>query len=180
MNSSATHFPESVLGDTTFYSGWAFFHMFFGGAFFIILYKYFGMSVFNASILLLIIHTIYEWKDMHITYNVYDNHPGKMKAAHNFLNRPRQKRPTWLEGVSFPANSYMNSLGDTIFYIAGIALAYYFRDKISPLFVKVLILISVVNWLLWGFLFFYLNSLGLHNKDRVNKIYSTSQMLHSM
>jgi len=184
MSSSAARSPDT---DKDFYSSWSWTHLAFGGAFFIILYKYFGMSVFNAIILLLIVHFIYEWKDIHITHNVYDNHPGKVKAAHDFLaSQPFvDKYGAIFFGVFNPAfgmppNSAVNSIGDTVFYIAGIALAYHFRDKISPLFVKVLILISVVYWGNATWRPFYLIGLGLYNKERVNEIYSNSQMRHSM
>ena len=186
MNSIATHFRDE---DSTFYSGWAWTHFFFGGAFFIILYKYFGMSAFNTIILLLIIHTVYEWKDIHVAYNVYDNHPGKVKAAHDFLASQSfvdkygallSQLPVLKPGFHIALNSAINSIGDTVFYIAGIALAYHFRDKVRPLFVKILILIAVLYWVKAVILYFYVTGLGLHNKDRVNEIYSNSLMLHSM
>jgi hypothetical protein len=181
MSSSASHSP---ITDEKTYTLWSWTHLVFGGAFFIILYKYFGMSVFNTIILLLVTHTIYEWKDLHVSYNTYDNHPGKIKAARDFLaSRLVKKRPFGeaLKGdFHMPPNSYINSIGDSIFYIAGIALAYHFRDKISPLFVKILIGISVVYWIQVVSGYFYVTGLGLHNKDRVNEIYSNSQMRLSM
>ena len=181
MNSSAARTP---ITDEKAYTAWSWTHLVFGGAFFLVLYKYFGMSIFNATILLLVAHTVYEWKDLHVSYNIYDNHPGKMKAAHDFLaSRLVKKRPFGeaLKGdFQMPPNSYINSIGDTIFYIAGIALAYHFRDEISPLFVKIVICFSVVYWVQVVIGYFYVTGLGLHNKDRVNEIYSNSLMLHTM
>lgn len=175
---------NSPSTDKGFFGLWSFTHMVFGGAFFLILYKYFRLSMLYTIIVLFIIHYIYEWKDIHLTYDIYENHPGKIKAAKNVLASSPHSNAKWFKigirpGFHMPPNTYINSIGDTIFYIAGVALAYFFRDNISPLFMKILIWFSVLYWIQVAITYYYVTSLGLHNKKRVNEIYYNSLMLQN-
>ena len=67
-----------------FYSLWSWTHLVFGFLFFIISYKYFNLSSLQTVIILLILHTIYEYKDYDITYNVYNNNIEKINRGPNY------------------------------------------------------------------------------------------------
>jgi len=165
---------------TTLFDSWNWTHAIFGAVFFIVLDRYFGVDPLRTTIILLIVHTLYEWKDYHVTYRVYDNDPEKIKAGRNYLTS--QPYYMWTQdhldiGPAFhmPPNNIPNSIGDTIFYVLGIAIGYYYRDSVGPVLLKVLTGLSAIYWIVAFVYYVQVYSLGLHDKDRVDEIYRQSR-----
>ena len=164
-----------LLRDDQAFSFWSLTHILFGSLFFIILYKYFKMDPITISILLIIIHTIYEFKDYYIQYVIYDNNYDKIKAGHNSLYS-NNKILRYLNkigiGLSFhlPPNSFINSIGDTIFFIIGIIIAYFYKDNISKSMLNISIWISFIYWLIVFLTYIYIVQIGLHDKKYINNL----------
>lgn len=157
-----------------FYSLWSWTHLWFGILFFIILYKYFKLSSIYIVIILLIIHTIYEYKDYHITYYVYDNNIKKINNGRRMLREKQLKEKNLLglklEGeFHMPPQSFKNSVGDTVFFMIGLLIAHFVKDKIGPNVSKIILITSILYWIDILISYIYVIDLGLHDKSYVSK-----------
>lgn len=154
---------------------WSLTHLLFGYFFFIILHNYFKLSIKKSIVILVIIHAIYEWKDFYVTYFIYDNDERKMNAAHDIIyeNSYYFKYLSKLglgTGFHLPPNNISNTIGDTIFQLIGIWLAYHFRNNISDTVIQMAIWISIIYWSLVLVAYIQVLSLNLHNKEFVDKL----------
>ena len=167
------------MQDAGTFSLWSITHAIFGAFFFIILNKYFKLSPAVAMVILLILHTVYEWKDYHVTHTIYENNPGKVKAAHDFIhaNSPIFRRWSKLglgPGFHLPPNTIQNSVGDTLAYMAGIGLAYHFRQDTTPVILDVAVWVSIIYWTVVLAMYLYVLLMGLHDKENVDQLYRKS------
>tara|TARA_Y100001958_G_scaffold159515_1_gene161387 strand:+ start:445 stop:966 length:522 start_codon:yes stop_codon:yes gene_type:complete len=157
-----------------FYSVWSWTHLLFGVCFFIIVNKYSKLSSVNIAIILLTIHTIYEYKDYNITYNVYEKDIAKINKGRKLLRKiinEKNNTSDMKPGGEFhmPPQSFSNSIGDTLFFAFGLFIAHSLKDKVSPKLFKFIVILTTVYWI--GVLVTYISVLetGLHNKKYVSE-----------
>ena len=160
--------------ETYFYSLWSWTHLLCGFMFFIIMCKYFKLSSLHICIILLIFHTIYEYKDYYITYNVYDNNIKKINNGRRMLREKQLKEKIFPgskpEGeFHMPPQSFANSIGDTLFFMAGLLIAHFVKDKIGQKVSKIILAISIIYWIDILISYIYVIDLGLHDKKYVEK-----------
>ena len=92
--------------DVTLITPWSFIHSYSGFIFYLTLkYLYPEFSLLKIFILLIIVHTIYEIKDLLSYFNI------------------KVSSEKWSD------NSYMNSIFDTIFALIGFFVAYYVNNN---------------------------------------------------
>ena len=92
--------------DVTLITPWSFIHAYSGFMFYLTLkYLYPEFSLLKIFILLIIVHTIYEIKDLLSYFNI------------------KVSSEKWSD------NSYMNSIFDTIFALIGFFVAYYVNNN---------------------------------------------------
>ena len=104
----------------------SFSHFFWGFVFFIIMKYYNAKLSFNLILILFfVIHTIYEIKDTlcYFGINLFNN----KKIDSYFMN-----------------NSYLNSIGDTIFGLLGVYIASLYLKNKHNIYLKILILIVLI------------------------------------
>lgn len=170
---------QSLMRDGQAFSIWSITHALFGAFFFIILYKYFKLPPVLTVVLLLVLHTVYEWKDYYVSYEIYDNNPDKINAAHDFIYTNSPLFRGWSQlglgpGFHLPPNSTINSIGDTFSYMIGVAIAYLFRRSISPTTLRIASWVSIIYWLVVLAMYIYVLRLGLHDKVTVDRLYRKS------
>jgi len=164
-----------LFGDEQIFTLWSLTHILFGYAFFIVLYKYFKLSVSNTVVILVLSHAIYEYKDYYINYILYSNDIDKIQAAHKIALK-NSKTFSLLKQFGFdakfhlPPNSLINTIGDTISHIIGIILGYYFRNDISPLMLKIISGVSLIYWSFVIISYMEIVTLGLHDNHVVNNL----------
>ena len=91
--------------DVTLITPWSFIHAYSGFMFYLTLkYIYPDLSLLKIFILWIIVHTIYEIKDLLSYFNIR------------------------VSNIRWSDNSYMNSIFDTIFAIIGFFIAYYINN----------------------------------------------------
>ena len=155
-----------------FYSLWSWTHLVFGFLFFIISYKYFKLSSLQTVIILLILHTIYEYKDYDVTYNIYNNNIEKINKGRQLLREKQLQKKNLLglqaEGeFHMPPQSFINSIGDTVFFIIGLLIAYFVKDTIGPNASAIILALSFFYWIDILISYIYIIDLGLHDKNYV-------------
>ena len=156
------------------YSKWSWTHILFGFIFFIIMNKYTKLSLLYIVIILLVIHTAYEYKDYYGTYITYENNIKKIHNARQYL-KGKKKSMDNLLGVEpngefhLPPQSFTNSIGDTLFFLAGIVLGYYSKAYINNAIINILIIFSIIYWLEVVVAYIYVLELGLLNKTFIDK-----------
>ena len=157
-----------------FYSPWSWSHLLFGVCFFIIVNKYSKLSSVNIAIILTIIHTIYEYKDYHITYNVYEKDIAKINKGREIMKEIVDKKNN-IFGVKpdgefhMPPQSFTNSIGDTIFFVLGLFIAHFYKDKVTPKIFKFIVVITTFYWISVIVSYIYILETGLHNKKYVSE-----------
>lgn len=127
-----------------FFTLCSFAHFFFGFIFFIFMNYYNSKLSFNLILILfLIIHTVYEIKDTLCYFGV------------NFFNNNKINY--------FMDNSYLNSIGDTIFGLLGVYIAsLYLKDK-KNIYLKIIIFIVFFFTALCG-LNIFKNIIDIYNQ----------------
>jgi len=108
-----------------FFTVCSFSHFFLGFVFFIIMKFYNAKLSFNLILILfLVIHTIYEIKDTLCYFGI------------NFFNNNKINY--------FMDNSYLNSIGDTIFGLLGVYIASLYLKNKNNIYLKIFILIVLI------------------------------------
>jgi len=155
-----------------FYSIWSWTHLLFGFSFFIFMYKYLKLPSITILIILLVIHTIYEYKDYHITYNVYNKDINKINNGRTQLRKAVNEKKNILGlpptgEFHMPPQSLSNSVGDTIFFMLGLVIAYLLKDKISQMLSKLIVMLTILYWVDVLISYIFVVDLGLHDKNYV-------------
>ena len=164
-----------LMTDSKPVSIWSLTHLLFGYLFFVILHNYFKLPIKKTVLVLVILHAIYEWKDYYVTYHIYGNNKRKMDLAHDIVyeNSYYFRYLSKLgigAGFHLPPNHIYNTIGDTIFQLIGIYIAYYYRNNVSATTIQTAIWISTVYWLLVLIAYIQVVSLNLHNKEFVDNL----------
>lgn len=165
---------KDLYNEYHFYSIWSWSHLLFGFMFFILMHKYSKLSSLHIIIILLIVHTIYEYKDYYGTYIIYDNDIKKIHNAHLYLKDKTTKMLNALgvepNGVfHMPPQSLKNSVGDTLFFMVGLYIAFLLKDYINHTIQKLIVYFSIIYWLEVVVSYIYVLDLGLFNKKFVDK-----------
>ena len=106
---------------------WSLVHFLFGLIFSIISLTYVKMSYMSTFILMLIVHTIYEYNDLLCYYNVCDP---------NFH---------WID------NSFLNTIGDTLFSVLGFVLFIYLDvGDVYTLILLLILIVSIISVYVYG------------------------------
>lgn len=164
---------SDIYSEYYFYSRWSWTHLLFGFVFFILLNKYSTISTMYIVIILFILHTIYEYKDYYVTYHIYGNNIEKMKKGLLYLKKKSstKKNIFGLESNNefhMPPQSFINSIGDTVFFMIGIFLGYHSKRYSNHTVGNILILITLVYWLEVIVSYIYVSNLKLLNKTFVD------------
>jgi hypothetical protein len=112
---------SDTIEKNALFTPWSFIHFLSGFMSYLYIKKYTNISNFNILLITIIIHTIYEIKDI-------SSHTLKL---HN-------SKSIWYD------NSLLNSIGDTIAYILGLIIALMFKDKIKTLSNKNVVTITLI------------------------------------
>ena len=110
MDKVAILFPKDSTTDPALFTPWSIMHFGSGFYLYLFLYLYTTNSLKTNFYIMLIIHTIYELKDLYITYFMGIK-PGDVSLAGLIAN-----------------SSFYNSIGDTISSILGFYVAYLFNN----------------------------------------------------
>ena len=157
-----------------FYSVWSWTHLLFGVVFFIILNKYSKLSSLNIVIILMIIHTIYEYNDYYVTYHIYEKDITKINNGRKKMKEIVKEKKNMF-GVKndgefhMPPQSFSNSVGDTIFFMVGLFIAYSIKDKVGPKLLRFTVILMILYWTKVFVTYIYILETGLHNKKYVSE-----------
>ena len=66
-----------------------------------------------------------------------------------------------------PPQSFINSIGDTVFFIIGLLIAYFVKDTIGPNASAIILALSFFYWIDILISYIYVIDLGLHDKNYV-------------
>ena len=127
---------SDTIKSRSFITPWTFIHFLNGSLGYLYLKHILQISKINSFIILFVLHTIYEIKDLEYYYN---------------KNKNKNKN---IENDYYGNNSIINSVGDTIFFIIGFLIAAQIK-KVNNCDILIFIFINIILAYL-----FYSNKLG--------------------
>lgn len=98
---------------------WSATHIIQGAAYAVVCARLFHLSFLWSVVVILVFHTMYEYKDYHLTYVVYGNDASRIDES-----RRRASHFGPFIDLVHPPNSLINSAGDTLCCAIGVAVGY--------------------------------------------------------